>query len=187
MLGVHVGLLGLLGSNPSLSARIFNDKIKEPTMANIYLSSKAHEKLKKELEFLKTTKRRELSKAIGRARAHGDISENAEYDAAKDAQGMNEKKIAELGEKLASARILDDSKMPKDEALIGATVKLKDMDSGEELKYILVSELEADFAQDKISVTSPIGKGLLGHKIDEIVEIEVPAGILKYKILGITR
>ncbi|NQU94685.1 MAG: transcription elongation factor GreA [Candidatus Omnitrophica bacterium] len=152
-----------------------------------YLTPEGYEKLRKKLETLKTTKRRKLSKAIGEARAHGDISENAEYDAAKDAQGMNEKRIAELEGKLASSQILDDTKIAKDEALIGATVKLKDMDSGEELEYMLVAELEADFAQNKISVTSPVGKGLLGHKVKEIVEIQVPAGTLKYKILKISR
>jgi len=152
-----------------------------------YLSHEGYEKLRKRLEFLKTTKRRKLSKAVGEARAHGDISENAEYDAAKEEQGLNEKSIAELEAKLANAEILDDTNMPKDEALIGATVKMKDVDSGEELQYILVSELEADYSQGKISVTSPIGKGLLGHKKNEIVEIEVPAGILKYKILKISR
>lgn len=152
-----------------------------------YLSHEGYEKLRKKLEYLKTVKRRELSKAIGTARAHGDISENAEYDAAKEAQGLNEKRIAELEIKLSKSQILDDSKMAKDEALIGATVKLKDLDSGEELEYKLVAELEADYAENKISVTSPVGKGLLGHKVKETVQIQVPAGILKYKILNITR
>ena len=156
-------------------------------MGKIHLSPEGHEKLRKELEFLKTVRRKELSKAIGDARAHGDISENAEYDAAKDAQALNEKKIAGLEEKLSNAQILDDTHIAKDEALIGATVKLKDLDSKEELQYTLVSELEADFSQGKISVTSPIGKGLLGHKVNEKVEIEVPAGIIKYKILKISR
>ena len=156
-------------------------------MSNIYLTSEGYKKLRKELEFLKTLKRRELSKEIGEARAHGDISDNAEYTAAKEAQGLNEKKVAELEEKLSNAQILDDTNMPKDEALIGAVVKIKDLDSKEELQYMLVSELEADFSQGKISVTSPIGEGLLGHKANETVEIKVPAGILKYKILKISR
>jgi len=156
-------------------------------MSNIYLTSEGYEKLRKELEFLRTLRRRELSKEIGEARAHGDISENAEYTAAKEAQGLNEKKIAELEEKLSNAQILDDTNMPKDEALIGAVVKLKDLDSKEKLQYMLVSELEADFSQGKISVTSPVGEGLLGHKVNETVEIKVPAGILKYKILKISR
>lgn len=157
------------------------------TKAGNYLTPDGYEKLRKELEYLKTTKRRELSKAIGAARAHGDISENAEYDAAKEAQGLNEKRIAEMENSLASAQIIDDSKMSKDEVLVGATVKLKDMDSGEELEYMLVSEEEADYAQNKISVTSPVGSGLLEHKKGDIVEIKVPAGTLKYKVIAITR
>lgn len=152
-----------------------------------YLTHEGYEKLRKELEYLKTVKRRELSKAIGSARAHGDISENAEYDAAKEAQGLNEKKIAELEGKLASAQIIDEENMSKDEVLIGATVKLKDMSSGEELAYTLVAEEEADYDQGKISVTSLVGSSLLNHKEKDIVEIKVPAGILKYKILKITR
>jgi transcription elongation factor GreA len=156
-------------------------------MENIYLSHEAYEKLQKELDKLKTVKRRELAKAIGEARAHGDISENAEYDAAKDAQGLNEKRITELEAKLSRVRILDDSEMPKDEALIGATVKIKDMDSNEEFEYTLVSELEGDYSQGKISVNSPVGKGLLGHKKNDVVLIDVPAGTLKYKILGVSR
>ena len=156
-------------------------------MSDIYLTRSGHQKLMQELEYLKTVKRRQLSKAIGEARAHGDISENAEYDAAKDAQGLNEKKISELEDKLASARILDDTGMSSDEVLIGAKVKLKDLDSGEELEYTLVSGMEADYESGKISITSPIGAGLLNHKLDEVVEIKIPAGILKYKILKISR
>jgi transcription elongation factor GreA len=156
-------------------------------MGDIYLTKKGYQKLAEELEYLKTVKRRELSKAIGAARAHGDISENAEYDAAKDAQGMNEKRIAELEEKLAGARILDDQDISSDEVLIGATVKLKNLDTDEELEYMLVSSEEADFNQNKISVDSPVGSGLLNHKAGEAVEIKVPAGVLKYKILEISR
>ncbi len=154
---------------------------------DVYLTRSGYEKLVQDLEHLKTVKRREISKAIGEARAHGDISENAEYDAAKDAQGMNEKKIADLETKLAHARILDDTNMSTDEVLIGATVKLQDLDTSEEMEYTFVSEMEADYTQNKISVTSPVGKGLLGHKLGEVVEIPIPAGTLKYKILNISR
>jgi transcription elongation factor GreA len=154
---------------------------------DIYLTRDGYEKLLKELEFLKNVRRRELSKAIGEARAHGDISENAEYDAAKEAQGLNEKRIAELEEKLSRCRILDDENIPKDEVLIGATVKLKDLNSEEDLEYTLVSEVEANYAEGKISITCPIGQGLLSHKENEIVEIKTPAGTLRYKILKITR
>lgn len=153
---------------------------------DIYLTQEGYEKLAGELEHLKTVKRRQLSKAVGEARAHGDISENAEYDAAKDAQAHNEKRIMELEDKLARVRILDKN-IPQDEVLIGATVKLKDMDTEEELEYTLVSELEADFNQGKISITSPVGSSLLGHKENEVVEIKIPAGILKYKIIRISR
>ena len=152
----------------------------------IYLTQDGYEKLVNQLEYLKTTKRRQLSKAVGEARAHGDISENAEYDAAKDAQGQNEKNIMELEDKLAQVRILDKN-ISSDEVLIGATVKLKDMDTDEELEYTLVSELEADYNQNKVSVSSPVGQGLLGHKVGELVEIKIPAGILRYKIIKISR
>ncbi|MDD5255714.1 MAG: transcription elongation factor GreA [Candidatus Omnitrophica bacterium] len=155
-------------------------------MDDVYLTKAGYQKLAEELEYLKTTKRRELARAVGEARSHGDISENAEYDAAKDAQGLNEKRIAELEQKLSRARILDDD-IPTDMVLIGATVKLQDVDSGEEMEYTLVSELEADYSQNKISVTSPVGKGLLEHRENDVVEIAIPAGTLKYKIIKITR
>lgn len=155
-------------------------------MGDVYLTKEGHRKLMEELEHLKTVKRREISKAIGEARAHGDISENAEYDAAKDAQGHNEKRIAELEEKLAQARILDEE-MPQDEVLIGATVELEDTSTGERVTYTLVAELEADYDQGKISVTSPIGEGLLHHKENDVVEIRIPAGMLTYRVIRISR
>lgn len=156
-------------------------------MAGNYVSHEGYEKLRKELEYLKKVRRRELSEEIGRAREKGDLKENAEYHAAKETQGLNERKIAELEEKLSNSQILDDTDIPKDQALIGATVKLKDLDSAKEFEYTLVAELEADFAQGKISVTSPVGRGLLGHKAGETLQIKIPAGTLRYKILKITR
>ncbi|MFH0771400.1 MAG: transcription elongation factor GreA [Candidatus Omnitrophota bacterium] len=156
-------------------------------MKSMHLTREGYNKLVEELEFLKRTRRRELSKAIGEARAHGDISENAEYDAAKEAQALNEMKISELEEKLTRAQVFEEEDIPKDKALIGATVKLKDLNSGEELQYTLVSEVEVDCANGKISISSPVGRGLLGHKEDETVEIKIPAGILRYKILKISR
>lgn len=156
-------------------------------MNEVYLTRDGYGKLAEELDYLKTVKRRELAKAIGEARAHGDISENAEYDAAKEAQAHNEQRIAQLEEKLSSAKILDDDNMPKDEVLIGATVVLEDLETGEELKYTLVAEVEADYTQGKISVTSPVGKGLMNHKLNEVAEIKIPAGMLKYRIKGISR
>lgn len=155
-------------------------------MNEVYLTKEGYQKLSEELEYLKTVKRRELSKAVGEARSHGDISENAEYDAAKEAQALNEQRIAELEDKLSRARILDGD-IPRDEVLIGATVKMQDLDSGEEIEYTLVSELEADYSQNKISVSSPVGAALLNHKENETVEIKIPAGILRYKILKISR
>ncbi|MBU2035401.1 MAG: transcription elongation factor GreA [Candidatus Omnitrophota bacterium] len=156
-------------------------------MNEIYLTKEGHQKLMEELELLKTTRRREISKAIGVAREHGDISENAEYDAAKDAQAHNEMRISELEDKISRARILDYENIAKDEVLIGAKVKLEDLNSGEKLEYILVSEEEADYSLGKVSTTSPVGRGLIGHKENEVVEIEIPAGTLKYKITGISR
>ena len=156
-------------------------------MDEAYLTQNGYQKLVEELKLLKTVKRRQISKAIGEARAHGDIGENAEYDAAKEAQALNEQRIVELESKLSRVRIIDDIDIPKDQVLIGATVQLKDLDTGEELQYSLVSELEADYSQGKISVTSPVGGGLLGHRENEVVEIKIPAGLLKYKILKISR
>ena len=156
-------------------------------MAKEHLTQKAYDKLMEKLKYLKTVRSRELSEAIGKARDQGDISENAEYDAAKEAQGLNEKRIVELEEKLANAQILDDSNIDKDKAFIGATVTLEDLDRERELNYMLVAELEADFAEKKISVTSPVGKALLGHKVGDVIAIKVPAGDLNYKILKITR
>jgi len=155
----------------------------EPT----YLTRSGYEKLMKELEYLRKEKRKQLSKAIGEARAHGDLGENAEYDAAKEAQGLNEKRICELELKLSHARILDDEAMSKDEVLIGAIVTLRDLESQEILEYTLVSEAEADYEESKISVTSPVGAALLNHKEKDVVEIKVPAGVLKYEIIKITR
>jgi len=156
-------------------------------MDDIYLTREGYEKLIKELDYLKNEKRKKLSKAIGEARAHGDISENAEYDAAKEAQGLNEKRIAELEQKLSRARIIEYENISNDEVLIGAKVRLKDLDSQELLEYFLVSEAESDYTQGKISITSPVGAALLNHKEKEVVEIRVPAGVLRYEILEISR
>ncbi|RKY41422.1 MAG: transcription elongation factor GreA [Candidatus Makaraimicrobium thalassicum] len=153
----------------------------------VILTREGREKLCRELEFLKGEKRRAIAKDLARARAHGDLSENAEYDAAKEAQAMNEKRIAGLEDTLTRARLLDDNAMPSDEALLGATVKVKDQNTGGEFDYMLVAEEESDFGLNKISVSSPVGKALLGHKAGDIVEIRVPAGELRYKIIGISR
>ena len=154
---------------------------------HITLTREGRDKICKELDTLKGEKRREIAKALAEARAHGDLSENAEYDAAKEAQAMNEKRIAELEDTLARARIIDEKDIPKDEALLGATVTVKDTSSGEEFDYMLVSEEESDFMENKISVSSPVGKALLGHKVGDEVDIEVPAGTMTYTITRITR
>lgn len=156
-------------------------------MSQIYLTRSGYEKLANELESLKMVKRKQLSKAIGEARSHGDISENAEYDAAKDAQALNEKRIAELEDKLSRVRIINEEDMATDEVLIGAKIKMRDIDTEERLEYTLVSEEEADYNEGKISISSPIGAALLNHKEKDIVEIKVPAGVLRYEILKIER
>lgn len=157
-------------------------------MQYAYITRKGLDKLKKELEFLKTEKRKEIANALHYARSLGDLRENSEYDAAKEAYSLNEIKIAELEEKLHKVKILEEEKdIPKDKISIGSTAKLKNLKSGEEIEYTLVSEVEADYEQGKISTKSPIGQGLLGHKKNEIVEIKIPAGTLKYKIIKISR
>lgn len=153
----------------------------------VTLTRKGRDKICKELEHLKTKKRREIAKDLAEARAHGDLSENAEYDAAKEAQAMNEKKIAELEDVLIRAQLIDDNAVPKDEALIGATVKVEDQETKKIFDYMLVSQEESDFGLNKISISSPVGKALLGHKVGDIVEAQVPAGTLKYKIISINR
>ncbi len=157
------------------------------TKKRVTLTREGREKICKELEFLKGERRREIAKALAEARAHGDLSENAEYDAAKEAQAMNEKKIAQLEHTLMNAQLIDNDAMPKDIALLGATVKVGDKDTLEEFDYMLVSEEESDLDRNKISVSSPVGKALLGHRVGDIVEIEVPAGAIKYEILKISR
>ncbi|MGB2600544.1 MAG: transcription elongation factor GreA [Candidatus Omnitrophota bacterium] len=153
----------------------------------ISLTREGRDKLVRDLELLKGEKRREIAKQLAEAREHGDLSENAEYDAAKEAQAHNEKRISGLEDTLIQAQIIDEDAMPKDEALLGATVKVKDQSSGFEYDYVLVSEEESDFENDRISISSPVGKALLGHKVGDIVDIQVPAGTLKYEIINISR
>ena len=157
-------------------------------MANeVYLTRKGFQKLQEQLEALTTTERQKIAKAIGEARAQGDISENAEYDAAKEAQAHNEARIADLEGKLANVRIIENENIPSDKVFIGAIVTLEDLDNDEEITYMLVSPEEASYEEGKISIFSPIGKGLLGHKAGESLSIKVPAGTLKYKIKKIKR
>ena len=157
------------------------------SIGDVYLTPEGYDKLKEELDYLEKTKRREISKALEYARSLGDISENAEYDSAKNEQAHCEKKIAELKDKLSRARIIDPKQMPKNQVFIGAKVLLKDLDTDEDLEYMLVSQEEADYEAGKISIESPVGKSLLQRKLDDIVEINVPAGTLRYKIAKISR
>ncbi|MCK5450163.1 MAG: transcription elongation factor GreA [Candidatus Omnitrophica bacterium] len=152
----------------------------------INLTRGGRDKLCEELDSLKGDKRREIAKALDEARSHGDLSENAEYDAAKEAQAMNERRVSELEDILIRARLIDETKISKDEALLSATVTVRDLGSGEEFDYMLVSEEESDYDMDKISITSPVGEAILGHKVGDIVEIQIPAGILKYEIMKIS-
>lgn len=153
----------------------------------IPMSREGYDKFVKELETLKTTKRREIADDIAKARAFGDLKENAEYDAAKNNQALNEKRIADMEEKLARIQIIDETKIPKDQVFIGAKVLLKDLKTDEEFTYSIVTADEANFDENKISVTSPIAKGLLGLKVGEVAQIRIPAGMLQYKVLKITR
>ena len=153
----------------------------------VYVTPDGLRKLEEELEQLRTVKRAEVAQRLHEAMEGGELIENAEYEAAREAQALNEKRIMELENTLATSRLLDDEHMTNDEVLIGATVKLKDVSSGEELQYTLVAEEEADYAQGKISVSSPVGSGLLNHKEGEAVEIKVPAGTLRYTIVKISR
>ena len=153
----------------------------------IPMTREGYEKLVKELEYLKTAKRREIADDIAKARAFGDLRENAEYDAAKNNQAFNEKRISEYENKLSNVQIIDESKIPKDQVFIGATVLLKDLKNDDEFSYSIVPQDEADFDNNKISVASPIAKGLLGLKVGETAEIKIPAGLLKYKVLKISR
>ncbi len=154
---------------------------------DIFLTQSGFEKLKDELDLLKKVKRREVARQLEKARQMGDLSENAEYDAAKEAQAHLEKRIRDLEDKLARARIIENENIPKDKVYVGATVKLLDKDSDETMEYVVVSPPEADYALNKISIDSPIGKALIGHKKDDVVEINVPAGLLRYQIMEIRR
>jgi transcription elongation factor GreA len=152
----------------------------------IPLTREGYDKLVKELEYLRGEKRRQISKDIGEAREKGDLSENAEYDAAKEAQAHNEKRVAELEEKLSRAKLIDEKDISLDKVALGTTVKVKDKASGEEFSYMIVSEEESDFEANKISASSPVGKALVDKKVGDAVEISVPAGTLQYEILEIT-
>lgn len=157
-------------------------------MSNVsYYTADGLKKLRDELNQLKDVERPKASQAIAEARDKGDLSENAEYDAAKEAQGLLEMKIAKLESLLANARLIDESQLDTSKVLVLSTVKIKNLTNNAQMTYTLVAESEADLKSGKISVNSPIGKGLLGKAVGEIAEIKVPNGILKMEILEITR
>lgn len=156
-------------------------------MAQIsYYTQEGLQRLKDELNTLKTKGRTDIANQIAEARDKGDLSENAEYDAAKDAQGMLEMKISKLEEVVGNARVLDESKLDTSKVSVLSKVKIKNKQNGAEMTYTLVSEEEADLKAGKISVKSPIGKGLLGKKVGETAEIKAPAGTMKFEIIDIS-
>lgn len=157
-------------------------------MSNVsYYTAEGLKKLKDELNHLRDIERPKASQAIAEARDKGDLSENAEYDAAKEAQGLLELKIAKLEGTLANARLIDETQLDTSKVLVLSTVKLKNQTNGMEMKYKLVAESEADLKAGKISVSSPIGKGLLGKKVGDTAEISIPNGKITFEILEITR
>ena len=157
-------------------------------MSNIsYYTAEGLKQLKDEIHDLKVVQRQKISQQIADARDKGDLSENAEYDAAKEAQGLLEAKISKLENLLANARLVDESQIDNSKVFILSTVKLKNTANGAEMSYTLVAENEANLALKKISVDSPIGKGFLGKAVGEIAEVQVPAGLVKFEILEITR
>ncbi|MFM6975334.1 MAG: transcription elongation factor GreA [Sphingobacteriaceae bacterium] len=152
-----------------------------------YYTKEGIEKLKEELHHLRTEGRASIAKAIAEARDKGDLSENAEYDAAKEAQGHHEAKIAKLETVLANARVIDESKLDTSKVLALSIVKIKNVNNGAEMSYQLVPESEADLKSGKISVKSPIAQGLLGKSVGDKVEITVPAGKIEFQIVEISR
>jgi len=154
-------------------------------MAVSYLTPEGYKKLKDELDHLKTKGREEVSAAIAEARDKGDLSENAEYDAAKDAQGYLEMKINEMEKVMANARIIDKSLLDGSSVTILSTVTIKNKNNDKEVTYTLVAETEADLKEKKISVTSPIGKGLLGKKVGDLTQVTTPAATIDFEIIKI--
>ena len=153
----------------------------------VLLTQEGYDNLEKELEFLKTEKRAEISERIKVALGFGDLSENSEYDEAKNAQASNEIKIAELENKLRYARIIDESEIDTKTVQVGNKVKILDIEYNEEIEYTIVGSTEVDLSLNKISNESPIGSSLIGAKKNQTVEVNVPAGIMKYKILEISK
>ena len=155
-------------------------------MAVVYMTESGYKKLADQIVKMETIDRKAISAQIAEARDKGDLSENAEYDAAKEAQGMLEMKIAQLKDTLANARIIDESKLNTNAVQILCKVEVKNQANGQIMTYMLVSENEANIREGKLAVNTPIGKGLLGKKVGDVAEISVPAGVLKLEILSIS-
>ena len=153
----------------------------------VLVTQEGYDNLEKELEYLKTEKRTEIAERIKVALGFGDLSENSEYDEAKNAQASNEIKIAELENKIRYARIIDESKIDTKTIQVGNKVKILDMEFDEELEYTIVGSTEVDLSQNKISNESPIGSALLGAKKNQVVEAQTPGGVVKYKVLAIKK
>ena len=154
-------------------------------MALTYMTKEGYKKKMEEIAFLESVERPRISAAIAEARDKGDLSENSEYDAAKEAQGMLEMKIAKLKDLVANARIIDESKLNADEVNILSRVKIKHQANGMSVEYTIVADSEANLREKKIGASTPIAKGLLGHKVGDVVEIRVPAGLMKFEIESI--
>ncbi|MBO5249906.1 MAG: transcription elongation factor GreA [Muribaculaceae bacterium] len=155
-------------------------------MAITYMTKDGYKKKMEEIAYLENVKRPEISRAIAEARDKGDLSENAEYDAAKEAQGMLEMKIAMLKDLVANARIIDESKLNTEEVQIMNRVEIKNLANGMVVEYTIVADSEANLKEKKIASSTPIAQGLLGHKVGDVVEVKVPAGLMKFEIVKIS-
>ena len=155
-------------------------------MAITYMTKDGYKKKIEEIAYLENVKRPEISRAIAEARDKGDLSENAEYDAAKEAQGMLEMKISQLKDLVANARIIDDSKLNTEDVQILNKVKIKNVANGQTMEYTIVADSEANLREKKIASSTPIAQGLLGHRVGEVVEIRVPSGLMKFEIVEIS-
>lgn len=155
-------------------------------MAITYMTKEGYKKKMEEIAYLENVKRPEISRAIAEARDKGDLSENAEYDAAKEAQGMLEMKISQLKDLVANARILDETKLNTEEVQILNRVKIKNVANGMVMEYTIVADSEANLKEKKIASSTPIAQGLLGHKVGETVEVKAPAGMMKFEIIEIS-
>lgn len=153
----------------------------------VYMTFERVKEIEEEIHHLKSVERKKVAQKIADARSHGDLSENAEYDAAKEEQGLLEMKISKLESTLARAEIIKPDEMPNDKIYILSNVKLKNLKMGGTVEYTMVSDEEADFEKRKLSITSPIGSAIMGKKIGDVVDVKVPAGAIKFEILDISR